>query len=91
MENKKTGKSFELARFEVRQRRFELPRPLQALPPQSSASTSFATAATFEGTAKVYFLRQNSKKAIMNIFYLRRMMRKVVPLPISELLTNMEP
>ena len=32
----------------VRQRRFELPRPLQALPPQSSASTNFATAALRE-------------------------------------------
>ena len=31
----------------VRQRRFELPCPLQALPPQSSASTSFAIAATY--------------------------------------------
>jgi site-specific DNA recombinase len=30
----------------VRQRRFELPCPLQALPPQSSASTSFAIAAS---------------------------------------------
>ncbi len=31
----------------VRQRRFELPCPLQALPPQSSASTNFAIAATY--------------------------------------------
>ena len=35
----------------VRQRRFELPCPLQALPPQSSASTNFATAA-FEGAQR---------------------------------------
>lgn len=41
--------------FKVRQRRFELPRPLQALPPQSSASTSFATSAarTLKWTAKI--------------------------------------
>ena len=30
----------------VRQRRFELPHPLKALPPQSSASTNFAIAAS---------------------------------------------
>lgn len=35
----------------VRKRRFELPCPLQALPPQSSASTSFATSA-FKGAQR---------------------------------------
>ena len=36
----------------VRQRRFELPCPLQALPPQSSASTNFATAALRDAKVK---------------------------------------
>ncbi len=45
----------------VRQRRFELPRPLQALPPQSSASTSFATVATNHlGNAKLIQLFTNA-------------------------------
>ncbi len=46
----------EVCLFHVRQRRFELPRPLQALPPQSSASTNFAIAAS-EGAQKYEFIR----------------------------------
>ena len=43
-ERRQTGDETRLSPC-VRQRRFELPCPLQALPPQSSASTSFAIAA----------------------------------------------
>lgn len=51
----------------VRQRRFELPRPLQALPPQSSASTNFATAALRErkGNNKCFTLQKRYKKMIV--------------------------
>ncbi len=48
-EKRQTGGKTCLSPY-VRQKRFELSCPLQALPPQSSASTSFAIAASFSTT-----------------------------------------
>ena len=50
----------------VRKRRFELPRPLQALPPQSSASTSFATAARAANLIIVRILKNDLQNNVLN-------------------------
>ncbi len=64
-----------LSFFLVRQRRFELPRPLQALPPQSSASTNFAIAAS-EGAQKYEFMRTIQK---IQTHYLTRIILADLP------------
>ncbi len=71
----------------VRQRRFELPCPLQALPPQSSASTSFAIAATIKWCAKINKLLLPRNAA----FYRLKIILNVVPLSTSLCFTKIEP
>ncbi len=56
-ERRQTGVNSRLSPS-VRQRRFELPCPLKALPPQSSASTSFAIAASEGCKGNKNFLKE---------------------------------